>query len=305
MPNKIEVDIDDQKHCLSCSKWKKRKTSFFKSYNKWHKDGLVPYCKNCLKDGLDENNIVSVVEVLRVIDKPYFPDTWIKAQNDPKETLGKYLTLVNLNNSYDTYADSRFDERDEQNFKDEPTKQEKPSANMTKTELMDKWGFGYTEEEYEYFEHKYNTLRNNYQEKTSMHTEALLTYIRYRVKEELATAKNDNKAAKDWGTLASNAAKDAKINPAQLSQADLSDGLDTFGQLVRAVETNEDIIPILPQFKEKPHDKVDFALWCYINYIRDMQGKDLAEYKDIYEFYEDRKKEYEEDFVHESVEKDG
>jgi hypothetical protein len=139
-------------------------------------------------------------------------------------------------------------------------------------------------------------LRNNYQEKTAMHTEALLTYIRYRVKEEMSTAKNDMKAAKDWGQLAQKAAQDAKINPSQLSKSDLSDGLDTFGQLVRTVEQAIDIIPILPKFKERPQDKVDFTLRCYINYVRDLKGLPLVEYKDIYGFYEARKKEFEDRF---------
>lgn len=126
-----------------------------------------------------------------------------------------------------------------------------------------------------------------------MHTEALLTYIRYRVKEEIATARDDMKSAKEWGQLAQKAAQDAKINPSQLSKSDLSDGLDTFGQLVRSVEQAVDIIPILPVFKERPQDKVDFTIWCYINYIRDLKGLPLAEYEDIYRFYDERKKEYE------------
>jgi hypothetical protein len=126
-----------------------------------------------------------------------------------------------------------------------------------------------------------------------MHTEALLTYIRYRCKEEISTAKGDVKEAKAWGELAAKAAQDAKINPSQLSKADLADGLSTFGELVRAVEQAVDIISILPKFKEKPQDKVDFTLWCYINYIRDLKGLPYCDYKDIYAFYEQRKKEYE------------
>jgi hypothetical protein len=177
----------------------------------------------------------------------------------------------------------------------QPIKQQNSKLTIT-DEIINKWGYGYNNEEYKAFENKYSMLRNNYQEKTAMHTEALLTYIRYRVKEEMSTAKNDMKAAKDWGQLAQKAAQDAKINPSQLSKSDLSDGLDTFGQLVRTVEQAIDIIPILPQFKERPQDKVDFTLWCYINYVRDLKGLPLVEYKDIYGFYEARKKEFEDRF---------
>jgi hypothetical protein len=158
--------------------------------------------------------------------------------------------------------------------------------------LAEKWGYGYTPEQLYAFEKKYQLLKNNYPEKTALHTEALLTYIRYRVNEEVATAKGDVKAAKDWGELASKQATNAKINVSQLSKNDLQDGLDSFGSLVKAVETAVDIIPILPQFKEQPQDKVDFTLYCYINYVRDLKGLPPAEYKDIYAFYDERKKEY-------------
>ena len=97
-----------------------------------------------------------------------------------------------------------------------------------------------------------------------MHTEALLNYIRYRVKEELSTAKGNVKEAKEWGQLAKDAATAAKINPSQLSKADLSDGLSTFSELSQAVEREVDIIPILPRFKCRPNDALDFNIWCYI-----------------------------------------
>jgi hypothetical protein len=159
--------------------------------------------------------------------------------------------------------------------------------------LTEKWGFGYSIEELVAFEKKYQALKNNYPERTALHIEALQTYCRYRVKEEFATAKGAVKEAKDWGDLANKQAQSAKININQLSKSDLTMGLSTFGELVRMVETSVDIIPILPQFKEKPQDKPDFTLWCYVNYVRDLKGLPPAEYNDIYKFYEDRKKEQE------------
>jgi len=37
---------------------------------------------------------------------------------------------------------------------------------------------------------------------------------------------------------------------------------------------------------------LDFNIWCYINYIRDLEGKPLCDYEDIYKFYDKRKTEY-------------
>ncbi|WP_079709851.1 hypothetical protein [Paraliobacillus ryukyuensis] len=288
--------------CSCCGKEKKI-TEFYSSHSPIHQYyNKLPVCKDCVFSMVDETDIRSVQDMLRMIDKPFYHSLWESSIEESSKTgrslFGTYMKNVVMGQyKGDTWNDSDFNDIPTDNKNGEYDSTNHPnSSDFNRDYLMNKWGFGYTDEEYDYFERKYNILKNNYQEKTSMHTEALLTYIRYRVKEEIATAHGDNKAAKDWGTLASNAADKAKINPSQLSQADLSDGLDTFGQLIRAVETSEDIIPILPQFKQKAHDKVDFALWCYVNYIRDMQGKDLADYQDIYAFYEDRKKEYEEEF---------
>lgn len=294
------MDKKEKKQCITCLEYKNPKTEFYLSHSSWHSDNRVPICKKCLRSAItDEENERKVREVLRAIDKPFKADAWKTAKEDKKETLGMYLKNISF-----AYKDANYDDSDfgtiensspnySKNNDEDQSDNKKQDSNTPSDYLIDKWGVGYKPELYSYFERKYNILKNNYQEKTSMHREGLLTYIRFRVQEELATAEGDVKAAKEWGALASKAAQDAKINPSQLSKADLSDGLDTFGQLVRTVEQAEDIIPQLPQFKAKPQDSVDFTIWCYINYIRDLKGLPLAEYKDVYDFYEQRKREYE------------
>lgn len=278
-----------KKVCLKCEK-DKRIGEFFSSNSDLHADARYPVCKECLKEKLNITDVKSVQDILMQLNRPFLMDLWMSSIDEwkrtSKEPFGLYLKNVQLNYKNSTWKNSVFEA---QNSKD---KLEVNNNDNITDELINKWGFGYEKDEYLAFERKYAMLKNNYQEKTAMHTEALLTYVRYRVKEEISTAQNDVKAAKEWGALAQKAAQDAKINPSQLSKSDLSDGLDTFGQLVRTVEQAVDIIPILPQFKEKPQDKVDFTLLCYVNYIRDLKGLPLAEYSDIYNFYEERKREY-------------
>ncbi|WP_425203617.1 hypothetical protein [Priestia megaterium] len=289
---------ENQKQCVCCGSVKSAKTNFYQSASEWHEDSLTPYCKNCLKKRLDESDEKSVHRILSKLDRPYISDAWEKAIESNKETLGVYLSSLNIPkykgmDYFDGEMYGAYMPNIEQNdITDEADIVNNNGSIKITNELLNKWGFGYEDEEIISFERKYSLLRNNYQEKTAMHTEALLTYIRYRVKEEMATARGQIKDAKDWGALAQKAAQDAKINPSQLSKSDLSDGLDTFGQLVRSVEQAQDIIPILPQFKERPQDKVDFALLCYINYVRDLKGLPLATYEEVYDFYEERKKEY-------------
>ena len=77
-----------------------------------------------------------------------------------------------------------------------------------------------------------------------------------------------------------------------MSKADLSGGLSTFSELSEAVEKEVDIIPILPQFKYRPNDALDFNIWCYVNYIQDLMGLPMSDYDELYKFYDERVEDY-------------
>lgn len=270
-------------------------TNFYNSKSPMFPNGKAPLCKKCIKEKIDYNNMQSIYDILQSLDLPFIYDIWDKTvKKNPKDIFGNYLRQLNSLPQYSgmSFKDSVYESK---TIKNNRTKRMEHVCLLTseqKDQLIDKWGFGYNDEELYSFEKKYSLLKNNYPERTAMHTESLLTYIRYRVKEELATAKGDVTEASKWGGLADKASERAKINPSQLSKADLSGGLNGFGELSRAVEQAVDIVPILPKFKEKPQDKVDFTLWCYINYIRRLKNMPDVEYKEIYKFYEDRKEEY-------------
>lgn len=293
--------VKEYKKCIKCQQDKDINAHYHVSYSLLHGDKKVPICKQCLYEMYDEqfdgSNAHSIIQdIMKQIDKPYIyhlVDSSIHGiGNEKTDNIFRIYIKNVVIKQYSglTYKDSIFDPSSSGSspIHHQPIKNDYVAT----SEIVDKWGDGYSDEEYRAFEKKYNSLKNNYPERTAMHTEALFTYIRYRVKEELATAKNDSKGAKEWGTLAKDAATAAKINPSQLSKADLSEGLDSFSQLVRSVEQAVDIIEILPRFKKMPQDDADFTIWCYVNYIRDLKGLPPATYEDVYRFYEERKKEY-------------
>lgn len=286
-------------YCVGCDKDKKP-GEFYRSYGATE-SGLLPYCKKCcIKYSLNssgEFNVEKFKDMLKKVDRPFLYDILsnnLKKYKKVESSIGFYFKDLGMMQYRGLkYKDSIFSPEDIKN-KNEELEVIKPkiSSNAERNSLIDKWGFGYSDEELYYFEKKYDLLKENYPQRTAMHTEALLTYIRYRVKEELATAKGDVSEAQKWGQLADKASERAKINPSQLGKADLSGGLDGFGELTRAIEQAVDIVPILPKFIARPQDKVDFTLWCYINYVRRLKNLPDAEYKDIWRFYEDRKEEY-------------
>lgn len=289
-------DKDKYKNCSACGD-NRRLTDYYKSYSPLDKiDERLRVCKICLKDTTDINNIDSVKNTLRQVDKPFNIYLWESALTKP-DVIGEYFKLINAKDyKLDTWEQSIFskeDNKENSSSDDISNNSTETKSNYSKSkfilteDIMDKWGYGYTEEEYHSFEKKYDKLIRNYGEKTALHTEGLLIYIRFRVKEEMATARGDVKEAKEWGQLAQKQAVDAKINVSQLSKSDISGGVDVLSQLFEAVESEIGVIPLLPKVTEQPYDDADLIIWSIINYYRRLEDKSKVQYKDIYEFYDE------------------
>ena len=305
----VKKQEDELVQCVSCGKFKLKK-DFYISYNEMHLNGVLPYCKTCIKkmcnDKFNQRDKEKTLRMLRTIDRPYIHAMYEKAvAKGGANAIGTYLRLINLQQYRDKkWMDGDLDMLDEKSANIKPPLTEIKNVEPIKTEIekfedfevtndiIALFGTGYTDEEYFHMWNKYQFLSANYTEQTNMHTEALVTYVRYKVKEEMAVAAGKATEAKTWGELAMKQAERAKINPNQFSKADLQGGLTTIGEIAQAVEQNVDIIPVLPQFKFRPNDAVDFCIWCYINYARDLEGKPLVEYKDVYKFYDRMREDY-------------
>ena len=159
-------------------------------------------------------------------------------------------------------------------------------------EMIDMFGEGFTRLEYKKMLKKYNDMTKTYVVQTNLHKEALLTYVRFKVKEEMATSKGDVQEAQKWYQAAQDAAEKAKLTPRQLSKEDLQGGIVNFSDIFTAVEGAKERIKIFPEFKYQPKDAADFIIWCYVNYERNLNNMPEVEYKDVYKFYDDKKHEY-------------
>ena len=289
--------------CAACGESKKPNL-YYASYNPIHQTSKIPYCKPCLKNMIaDEKGNVTldkVKETLRLIDRPFIYSLWKSSLEDKIDTWGCYIKNIQMvQYRILGWADSKFlpeieNELNYDSVNNENTNNSNSSIDnfIVTDNIIDKWNYGYSKEEYYYFEKKWNKLINNYGEKTSFHIEGLITYIRFRVKEELATARGDVKEAKEWASMAKDAATAAKINVSQLSKSDISGGVDLLPQLFEAVESEIGIIPTLPHLKEQPYDDADLIIWCVVNYIRRLEDKSRIQYRDIWNFYDEMLNEF-------------
>ena len=177
-----------------------------------------------------------------------------------------------------------------------PVKENKHKSDIGDFEITDEviglFGDGYSKTEYKKMFDKYEKLKINYTLQTNIHQEALATYVRFKVKEEDATARGDVDEAKKWYDAAQNAAEKAKLTPKQLTKADLDSGVNSVSELTKAVEQAVDVIKILPRFKYRPNDAPDFNIWCYVDYERKLNDQPPISYEDVYAFYDKKRDEY-------------
>ncbi|OME55395.1 hypothetical protein BSK59_13025 [Paenibacillus odorifer] len=291
-----------KKKCNHCGSEKRLPDGFYASDNPIDAYGRVSMCKDCCAKNIDYSDINTVKNVLNQLNKPFLFHLWESSSEEVQrpnavntDIFGCYMKNLSLKHRGKglTWKDSDevlnvlqsqypFNEKEYSTENDVPVKDD----------LIEKWGDGYSSEHYRLFEKKYSRLIRNYGEKTELHTEGLLVYIRFRVQEEMASARNDVKAAKEWAALATKAAQDAKINVSQLSKSDISGGVDVLSQLFEAVETEASIIPLLPKLLEQPYDDADMIIWSNINYYRTLEDKPRVSYREIWNFYDEMLGEY-------------
>lgn len=276
-------------------------------------------------------NELALNKILRQIDRPYYKDLIESAKNRflnehsyvenedvdnyGKDILKAYFTLIAMRQDRDkSYSDSEKDNfihrtsnsskrtkhiiSQKYNDLDKAkinTRVEQASKNenfCVTQDMIETFGEGYTNVEYKKMSKKYKDMCETYVIQTSIHKEALITYVRFKVKEELATAKGDVVEAQKWYSAAQDAAEKAKLTPKQISKEDLQGGIVNFSDIFRAVEGAKERIKIFPEFKYQPKDAPDFIIWCYLNYERNLHNLPEVSYYDVYKFYDEKKKEY-------------
>lgn len=289
------------------------------------------FVKSSINTETNEVDIEKFKSVLRQADKPFYLDNLQSSMNQYQKEHGsipddeiKYhgddivkLYMKNINTlrqlSHKTYADSEADGFVQKNSTvlkktgnasdntlkkvtkkksdDEVVILDEDEFEVTK-DMIDLFGEGYTRLEYKKMVNKYKEMSKTYVIQTSIHKEALVTYVRFKVKEEIATSRGDVVEAQKWYSAAQNAAEQGKLTARSISKEDLQGGIVNFSDIFAAVEGAKERIKIFPEFKYQPKDAADFIIWCYVNYERNLNNLPEVEYCDIYKFYDRKKQEY-------------
>ena len=148
--------------CAACGQLK-NETQFYTSYNPIHTTNRIPYCKDCLKNMIsdDKGNVTleKLQSTLQLIDRPFIFDLWKISLEDKMNTFGCYMKNLSLKQNRElTWKDSVFKPQlnNELNYDNTLNTNHNISTRQSdfivNDEIMEKWGLGYTIEEYTAFE---------------------------------------------------------------------------------------------------------------------------------------------------------
>jgi hypothetical protein len=293
----------DRLYCRKCEETKSD-SNFYSATSEVDSNGKMSVCKSCINEQYDRffkrfNDMTTAIyKTCQLFDVRFSNQAFdalkshmmktIEKGGELKAPFGTYKSKLSSTGKTNGITDMDFIHSDKMVDNEDEFEEDYEFDN---DDLKLKWG-DYPNNTLVRFERKYDFLKSNYNEKTSMHTEAIYKYVRYSVLEEIANEEGDTASAKTYNGLANSAATAAKINPSQLSKADLMDGLNSFSELSSAVERAVDVVKILPKFKYRANDALDFTIWCYINYERNLNGLPEVPYEEVYAFYDRKVEEY-------------
>ncbi len=155
-------------------------------------------------------------------------------------------------------------------------------------EMKKKWGTGFKVEEYEKMEELFAELSKFKSKRNIIQTNAIVEYVRLKVKLDEAIGKGDLKDIEKWQKMTDTAAKNAGIKLDQLTAEDFGEGVDSWTGLVEMVEEYNSVIPLMPKMKKMAYDDIDFIIWQVVNYCRRLVELPEVEYEDIWKFIDER-----------------
>ncbi len=289
--------------CSLCGQ-NKNSRAFYKSYAEENKTGYIPICKDCIKKKVikkgGEVDLDKLKEILKnpLVDKPFFAKTWQAAQDSKhKDKVGEYFRLISIPDYQKLrWANSDRENRvtpkeAEEHNKDNHIEIANPEAILDTNkeevfpedipdEIAKQWGYGYEPQDYLEFNNMYNYLKEDYQLDSGMAVNTLKEYIINSVLSAKQKKIGDPANAKRYADM-----MEKNLKSPFLRRVVEDEGKDYVGGLW--VEELEKTNKFIPRFPDIIMDDIDMILFCYINYIRKLLGKEefkLGEIKETIDF---------------------
>jgi len=236
----------ESKTCLKCGK-EYAVSSFYSHRNPLINDKFG-FCKKCVREYVDLNNMDTLMDFLRTMDIPYIKDIWRQANESPNETIGTYFKNLSLRQN----KDLRFKDGEVvtgKTNKEELTSIDTEDFRLTK-EVIKRWGRNLDIDDYIFLEEEFDRLGGNEAETTIQET-IYKNMARTQWMANKALEEGDhNKYEKMMKTL-SQLMQDANVKPVQVKSASQDGSLASWGEWVKHIEEDEPIDDLDKDFKDE------------------------------------------------------
>lgn len=236
-----------KKTCSKCLDSKNIKDDFYLAANDIiNIDSRLPICKKCLINLVDMDEVETLINAMRAIDRPFLKSTYDDSFSQ-KNSFGEYMRmLATRQNRNKTYLDSEFNKELEKfsNKKDldEFNNGVVSNADGYTTEglaaLRKKWG-KLENEDYEFLEEYYKEYAHSYATDAPVQIMLYKNIAKIQLQAEKELSKGNIKVYKDLMDLSSKLHNDGNIKPIQTTGSNEDKGLSAYGLWIKEIEKDE------------------------------------------------------------------
>lgn len=257
-----------KKTCLKCGK-EYAVSSFYSHRNPLINDKFG-FCKKCVKDYVDFNNMETLFDFLRTMDIPYLKDFWKQANESKNATIGTYFRSLSLKQN----SDLRFKDSDRLSGKTNDTElydDENDTFDLTDS-IIKRWGRNLELEDYMFLEEEFERLGGLEVEDT-IQERLFKNMAKTQLMAEKALQEGDtNKYEKMMKTL-SVQMNDANIKPVQVKSASQDGGLSSWGEWIKLIEEKEPASTPETEKKYEPKFIKDYVERWFVTQMKRVFGR--------------------------------
>lgn len=276
MPNKYKKPIKKVEgqniicQNKNCNKMGKHLCSddFYKSRNNMVEHH--PYCKDCVEEMIDINNLQTVFDVLKVLDIPFIMDEWNSVCNSCNQKyIGNYLKIINFNKR-SKYLNLGFEDSIYELSEGEDMSDAVEESLNEIPKWSDEWQGSYTASDLKYLNDYYNGLNNDFKIITTNHKDyarkiAQASLSQMKAYQKLLNGVDGADIAYEKATkLFDMLSKSAQFAESQRGANDVA--LGCFGRVFDAVEKHNWV----PEYVPTDEDMYDKLLKQFSNIERSL-----------------------------------
>lgn len=156
----------NKKMCSKCNEYKDLKEFYMASSTLLHSDGKLGICKQCLNNLVDFDDISTIKQALRLIDRPFLIEEYegvisSRVEKPNANLFGEYMRRLAMKQNRElTWNDSVFDKDDTY---DEFEIQFENTSSLDMNDLVKFFGKGFTEEDYYWLHEEFEDFTTRYQ----------------------------------------------------------------------------------------------------------------------------------------------